>query len=246
MRSAVHGQDRKARQIGTVVEINRFPVKSMAAEPLEHADVGWHGLAGDRRWAFVRPASEANGFPWLTIRQRPEMALYRPRVVDPSRPDRSPVRVLTPTGCDLELSDPILAREFGAGLRLMKLDRGAFDAMPLSVITTQSVLGLSAEVGWPVDARRFRANLVVHCEAGMAFPEDSWVGASIAIGGLIARVDRRDPRCSVVNVDPVTAHRTPAVLRTIARERQLCLGVYGSVAQPGRVAVGDGVWMTRG
>jgi hypothetical protein len=42
-------------------------------------------------------------------------------------------------------------------------------------------------------------------------------------------------------VDPATAQRNPAVLRAIARERQVCLGVYGSTVEPGRVAVGDPV-----
>ena len=37
--------------VGTVREIWRYPVKSMAGERLEHSDVGWHGLRGDRGWA---------------------------------------------------------------------------------------------------------------------------------------------------------------------------------------------------
>jgi hypothetical protein len=45
----------------------------------------------------------------------------------------------------------------------------------------------------------------------------------------------------VVNVDPATAQRYPAVLRAIARGRQVCLGVYGTTVEPGRVAVGDPV-----
>ncbi|HEU4539384.1 MAG TPA: hypothetical protein VFS00_34935, partial [Polyangiaceae bacterium] len=61
------------------------------------------------------------------------------------------------------------------------------------------------------------------------------------IGGLRMRVDKRDQRCVMVNVDPATAERDPAVLRAIAREREACLGVYGSTVQPGRVAVGDAV-----
>jgi hypothetical protein len=47
----------------------------------------------------------------------------------------------------------------------------------------------------------------------------------------------------MVNVDPATTLRDPAVLRAIARERQACLGVYGSTVQPGRVAVGDPVFL---
>jgi len=55
------------------------------------------------------------------------------------------------------------------------------------------------------------------------------------------RVDQRDERCAVVNVDPTTTERDAAILRAIARHRQACLGVYGSTVQPGRVAIGDPV-----
>lgn len=55
------------------------------------------------------------------------------------------------------------------------------------------------------------------------------------------RVDARDKRCRVVNVDPVTAAGNPAVLRAIAHHRQTCLGGYGSTVEPGRVSVGDPV-----
>lgn len=56
------------------------------------------------------------------------------------------------------------------------------------------------------------------------------------------RVDQRDKRCVMVNVDPVTTRRDPQVLRTIVAQRQTCLGgVYGSTVSPGPVAVGDPV-----
>src|SRR4051794_8227570 len=42
------------REVGRVAALWRYPVKSMAAEPLESVDVAWHGLVGDRRWAFFR------------------------------------------------------------------------------------------------------------------------------------------------------------------------------------------------
>ncbi len=42
-------------------------------------------------------------------------------------------------------------------------------------------------------------------------------------------------------IDPVTLHRDPAILRAITRERGARLGVYGSIAVPGPVAVGDPV-----
>ena len=61
------------REVGRVVSLWRYPVKSMAAEPLEQIDVSWHGLAGDRRWAFVQDGLVRSGFPWLKIRERSDM-----------------------------------------------------------------------------------------------------------------------------------------------------------------------------
>ncbi len=55
------------------------------------------------------------------------------------------------------------------------------------------------------------------------------------------RVDRRDKRCVVINIDPATGERNPAVLRTVARHNDVTLGVYASVGAPGAIAVGDKV-----
>jgi len=62
------------RRVGRVVGLWRYPVKSLAAEPLSEVDVSWHGLAGDRRWAFVRDGVPQSGFPWLTLRERGNMS----------------------------------------------------------------------------------------------------------------------------------------------------------------------------
>jgi uncharacterized protein YcbX len=75
------------------------------------------------------------------------------------------------------------------------------------------------------------------------YPEDAWVGATLQIGALRTRVDKRDQRCVVVNLDPATGARDPAVLTTIGRARQACLGIYGSVVTPGEIRVGDPVML---
>jgi uncharacterized protein len=226
--------------VGRVAALWRYPVKSMAAEELDAVEVSWHGLAGDRRWAFIRDGQVRSGFPWLTIRERPEMAHYRPRFAEPDRPNASTTLVRTPSGADIDVADPALAAELGPGVGVIKQDRGVFDTMPLSLVSTQTVAGLGRLVGADLAAARFRPNLCVDVP-GPAFAEDGWVGRVLSIGGLRMRIDRRDKRCVMVNVDPVTLHRDPAVLRAIARERENCLGVYGSTVAPGRVAVGDPV-----
>ena len=63
--------------IGQVEAIFRYPVKSMAGEPLAAANLGWHGLDGDRRLAFRRIDNHSD-FPWLTASKLPELLLFAP------------------------------------------------------------------------------------------------------------------------------------------------------------------------
>lgn len=243
------------RVVGKVVELWRFPVKSMAGERLESVEVSWNGLVGDRRWSFVRPGLERSGFPWLTVRERFELCTYRASFTDPTKPDTSVTMVQTPSGASFDVVDPALAAELGEGVRVIKQSRGIFDTMPLSILSTQSLASLGALVGRELSALRFRPNLVIEAiadtddpaataEAALhpersLFPEDTWVGQTLQIGSFSMRVDQRDQRCVMVNVDPLTVERDPAILRAIAAERQSRFGVYGATVQPGRVAVGD-------
>jgi uncharacterized protein YcbX len=220
-------------QIGTIHALFRFPVKAMAGESLEEADVGWHGIDGDRRHAFVQSDSRSD-FPWLTMRQVPALTRYVPQNGSVRTPDG---RVL---GLEsLELAEE-LAAAHGGPVHLHRDHRGLFDAFPVSVMSVQSVARIGEIVGRELAPRRFRATFVVDVP-GAEFPEDEWVGRSVALGDVQVRLDVRDSRCMVVNFDPDTAERDPAVLRAVVARRQKCLGVYGSVVRPGTVRVGDPV-----
>lgn len=234
----------KGQLAGRVVGLWRYPVKSMGAEALPEVDVSWQGLAGDRRWAFVREEARASGFPWLTLRERPEMNHYAPCLADPTRPDQSATSVRTPSGHTLEVTDPALAQElWPKGARVLRQDRGAFDTFPLSLLTTQTIAWLGSVVGAELAVQRFRPNFLVEAAGPGAFAEDGWVGRVLRIGSLRLRLDKRDGRCAVITIDPATAERDPAILRTVAKEREGCLGVYGSTVAPGRVRIGDDVWL---
>ncbi|MDA1349015.1 MAG: MOSC domain-containing protein [Chloroflexi bacterium] len=236
-----------AVDVGRVVGLWRYPVKSMGAEVLPEADISWDGVVGDRRWAFIRDANSHNGFPWLTLRDRADMASYRPLLVDPGRPDTSPTTVQTPSGVDYDVTDPALAEELWVdGARAIRQGRGTFDTFPLSLITTQTIARIGELIGHQLDALRFRPNVLVEATAGLPFVEDQWVGRMLRLGSVRMRVDKRDGRCVVINIDPTTARRDPTVLRTVATERDGCLGVYGSTVTPGRVAVNDPVLLEGG
>jgi uncharacterized protein YcbX len=110
-----------------------------------------------------------------------------------------------------------------------------------STEATQTIASLGELVGARLDVQRFRPNILVEPINPVPFVEDGWVGCVLRVGSMRMRVDKRDGRCAVITIDPLTTERNPAILRTVARDRGGCLGVYGSTVQPGRVAIGDPV-----
>jgi hypothetical protein len=231
------------RPLGRVVGLWRYPVKSMAGERLTEVEVSWHGFAGDRRWAFIRNDARPSGFPWLTLRERSDMSQFSPSFVDPIRPDKSSTIVTTPAGVEFDVADPVLAEDLFPRVQAIKQNRGTFDTFPLSLITTQTIDRLGQMVGTQLDVARFRPNIVVQTAEPLPFLEDSWVGCVLRIGGIRMRVDKRDGRCVVITINPATTERNPAILRAVARDRQGCLGVYGTAVEPGRIELDDRVFL---
>ena len=166
---------------------------------------------------------------------------YEPRFLDPRNVESSQIMVKTPAGSELEGADPELARYLGEGVRVIKQYGGVFDTFPLSLLTVQSVDGLSRFVGQPLDSLRFRPNILIDSSEADPFPEEQWAGATLQIGTLRCRLDLRDKRCMMVNIDPSDLIANPDVLRAIARERAAQFGMYGTTVEPGDLSVGDPV-----
>ncbi len=212
--------------VGNIVKIYRYPVKSMAAETLKNTDVSWHGVAGDRRWAFVRDEAVKSDFPWLTIRERNDMHHYHPYFIDNNNVDKSKTLVKTPSGKECDIIDPELAKElYPQGARLIKQARGVFDSFPLSLITTQTVKALSQSVNAELIPERFRPNFLFNAIGDEPYSEDQWLGKTLRIGTMRMRIDKRDGRCVVITIDPLTLKKTPEILKYVYKNREGCLGV---------------------
>ena len=233
--------------VGTVTQINIFPVKSMQGISVQEASLWWYGLDGDRKAAFVQSDSQS-AFPWLTGREYPDLVRYEPSFVDPTKPATSRIRIKTLSGMELELDDPELLRELsqqsGHAIHLMKLNRGVYDCMPISVISQTMVRSVTEELGLPSDARRFRANIVVDVkEPTHGFPEELWLNKTLVFGnsesGAQVQTNYRIGRCSMVNIDPDTSQRNPTVLKKVAQLWDSCAGIYGAAQQLGTIRVGD-------
>lgn len=234
--------------VGHVREIVRYPVKSMAGIAMDSASLGFHGLAGDRRFAFRRVGVDG-GMPWLTASRLPELLLYHPVGLDESAGEPLPTHVRTPAGSCFELRSAELKAEiagrFGSDVELMKLNHGIFDEAAISVISPATIAGIGREAGLDLDRRRFRANIMVETERGELFVEDGWVGRMLVFGdsdaGPAVSVTMRDLRCKMVNIDPETGEQDARVMKTIVRLSQNNAGVYATVVRTGTIHVGDRV-----
>ena len=126
-----------AIEIGHVEEIFRYPVKSMAGERLEVAELGWHGIAGDRRLAFRR-VDDRSGFPWLTAGKLPDLLLFAPQSREDDAREDLPTHVRAPDGAQMPLFGEDLAtevgRRYGVPVQMMHLKHGIFDDASISVI----------------------------------------------------------------------------------------------------------------
>ncbi len=240
--------NQNAQVCGVISGLYRYPVKSMRGESLPEAHLSWHGLDGDRRYAFVRQGANS-GFPWFTGRELPQLLLYTPRLLQPEEPHQSPVEVTTPDGRRLLLDAPELTAEldqaYGKPIFLFRLGRGAFDSQVLSLMSTASVTALGESAMMPLESSRFRQNILIETRDGRPFQEEEWLDRVLIFGsnldGPRVRINRRIVRCVMVNIDPGTAERDPRVLKTVAQTRDSCAGVYASVEKPGIVRVGDPV-----
>lgn len=239
-------------EIGQVEAIFRYPVKSMAGERLETANLGWHGIDGDRRLAFRR-SDARGGFPWLTAGRLPELVLFAPQRHADSSQDDLPACIRTPDGEELPVFGEDLAREvgrrYGAPVEMMQLKHGIFDEASVSVIASDTVREISQLAGRTEDVRRFRPNILVRTLRPDPFQEDIWVGGVLSFGegedAPAITVTMRDERCAMVNLDPDTASPAPEMLKAVVRANQNCAGVYGAAARVGRMAVGQRVFLHR-
>jgi len=241
-------------RIGTIKQIFRFPVKSMAGEELERVLVSYSGIQGDRVYGLVQPGKRDN-FPWMTAREASRLLLYHPRFVHPPSPETQypltilyKVHVRTPTGDihDIETQEfmELLQKDIGQIVTLRFSEKGMQDARPISMISLNSISKIEQEHGRNLDPRRFRANFYVEWEKRGAFFEDTLIDKVLRIGETCRiMVSKKDPRCAIINLDPDTARSDPGVLRLITREHGNCLGIYGIALREGIVQRGEPIFV---
>jgi uncharacterized protein YcbX len=238
------------KEVGHVEALFRYPVKSMGGEPLVVANLGWHGIEGDRRLAFRR-IDNRSGFPWLSASQLPDLLLFAPQRHENGAQGDIPTHIRTPDGDAMPAFGEDLAaevgRRYGAPVEMMELRNGIFDEASLSVIAFDTVREISRLAGLSPNVRRFRPNVVVRLLRPAPFQEDEWVGGVLSFGegddAPAIAVTMRDVRCSMLNLDPDSATPAPEMLKAVVRVNQNNAGIYGAVTRTGQLSIGETIFL---
>jgi uncharacterized protein len=206
-----------------VAELWRYPVKSLAGERLERAEVGRDGVEGDR----LVQVYDAEGRV-VTARKRPALLGHRGSLGLDGAPRVDGWPWSSPEAA------AVIARAAGAAARLEHFaGEERFDVLPLLVATDGAIAALG------VDGRRLRPNIVVGGVEGLA--EREWPGRRLRIGGVIVTVAQLRERCVMTTYDPDTQAQDPRVLRRIVREFGGTMALDCAVEVGGAVRVGDPV-----
>jgi len=212
-------------------------VKSMLGESLQELEFDERGVVGDRLWSVRTPEGKF-GSGKSTRRFDAVVGLLELRAaLDDGR-----VLVTFPGGQSYSVDDPVAAERLSALLG-RPLSFGAeadvthFDDGPVSLIGIGSVRALAEARGEDVDARRFRANVVLDTLA--AFDEDEPIGRQVRIGEVVLDVLLASPRCVMINMASADLPAQPGNLAALGRLHDACLGVIARVVTPGRITTGD-------
>ena len=205
-----------------VQQLWRYPVKSMAGEALETAELNADGVAGDRLVVVHGP----HGI--VTSRTRPQLLALHATIGPGGEPR---VERLPATSAPVTAMVRLAA---GSEAQLAILDTvERFDVLPLLVATDGAIRAFGR------DGRRLRPNIVVGGVDGLA--ERDWEGARLRIGDALIRLHSLRARCIMTTFHPDSVVQDVEVLKDINARFGGKLALNAAVEQPGTIALGDRV-----
>lgn len=202
--------------LGVLDALWRYPVKSLAGEPLDSVRIDEDGIPGDRAAQLVVRDGHARVGKAYRGKENNRLHLTH------------------------ETSDAVrAANDRGVSVDVESGAEHYFDARPISLILDIWLAGLAEHVGFAIDHERFRPNLFVKTAAGTQMLETDLVNRELQLGEARLRVLEPIGRCVTTTYDVRTGESEPEILRYVAQQRANVMGVYCDVLRAGIVRIGD-------
>jgi len=242
-----------------ITGIYRYPIKGLSPQSLSQImlDAG-KPFPFDRLFALARPGADVdlNDPKWCkkghfvmlmldaalaTVQTHLDVNTLQLDITQAGTP-RLSADLNSTEGCaavETFFSDQLL--QLGAPARLVRARDGHFMDKPdnvVSLINLATVRAVEKRWGCAIDPLRFRANFYIDDVPPWA--EFGWLGGEVRLGAAVLRADRRNGRCNATNVNLRTGERDLQIPQTLLRDYgHKDLGIYLTVEQGGRVAIGD-------
>lgn len=245
-----------------LIEIWRYPVKSMLGERLDEALIGPGGVEGDRGWAVVDAETGVS----LSAKRYAALLYCR------ARTGADGVVIGLPDGQEFPAGSPEVARALSELLGRRVMTRSAeaagtirhefptavtegegepflwepgtasfFDSAPLHLLTTATLAELKRLLpDSKIHPARFRPNFIVESDE-IGFIENGWVNKRLSLGSLSCLVTEPTQRCVMVTRDQGDLPRDPEVVRRIYKANDGNAGVALRALDTGRLRCGDEV-----
>ena len=244
------------------------PVKGLSLESREYVVLGPNGVEDDRRFLLIDDdrrlvngkrlaALTTIGAHFDPATNCLELRMPGDGAVTGTVALGEPVTVEGRQGGGHVVNGPwaaALSEELGRSVRLVHLDdagKGHDRASKEGAATLLSLASLErladeANVGAPVDARRFR--MLIGIDGATAHEEDGWIGRRVHVGKAIVIPAGNVGRCEVTTLHPDRGVSDLPTLKVLADYRKgvtssepLAFGIWARVERPGRIALGDAI-----
>ena len=252
--------------MGRVAWVALAPVKGLALELVDEVDLTESGPANDRRFFLVDENDRLVNAKGIGVLQQVHATFDEASsTLTFAMPNGKTVSDTIALDGELDAhfwGTPKHARRVvgpwsdaisdlaGKHLQLVMPDGPAPDRLrsgAASLVSTASLRALADELGVDeVDGRRFRMHFGI--DDVEPHEEDTWLGKRVQIGEAIVIPQGNVGRCAVTTQNPDTGSPDLDTLKALSRYRgdvettePLPFGVHASVAQTGRVRVGDPV-----
>lgn len=243
-----------------LAHIVRHPIKAIGVEELAEATIeAGRALPHDRVWAVAHEGAKFAGQPdswqskmnFLRGVAGPELMAIRARLdegtgtVELTHPRAGMIRV-RPDADEAALLAwlaPLWPESRPAPRGVVRVPGQAMTDWPdpfLALIGTASNEALGRRLGRPLSIHRWRANLWV--SGWEPFAEFDLIGRRVQIGNAVLEIRQRITRCKATTVNPETGITDADTLGALeAGWGHEDFGVYATVAEAGKISVGDTV-----
>jgi hypothetical protein len=238
--------------VGTVAEIWRYPVSSLAGEPLPVAEISGSGIRGDRQFGLVDAETGDIAAPDQHHRWRPAARIAARWSLE------GELEIAVPGGgwwpaLSRDASRAMTAH-MGFSVEIRQLGSIANERWPphpplavpryersaIHLVTSASLAELQRRLPRSlIDVRRFRPNVVVRTTEASRFPEYRWVGRALKMGSVLLQIFEPCQRCGFTAIEQDSLPYDPEILRTLVGDNAGSFGVLCAVTNVGVVATGD-------